>query len=711
MQRSNNESQTHPDVNCGCHPSEASSIGNDINAHVRSLSDLQAPHGTQTCDTEGMHVHDLPDFLKPTEFCFSLFPGRSDPKRLDWTPNTPDLYDDCGTPDSLPPEYLSAAQLTNATHRPPSYTKEPKTHCPPEDPNDIIRRLSTKTDNCLGEQCNEPTYQSKSPGPLADHHIPNPPGEWSIPGKGLRFTPTVTPSPVTPTVVGMAPNNILAECFDYLYTAWFTVVAALDSPRRIRRQWWYYRNDTTDTPAYWLGRYGPAKLQKLANALTMACARMTGGIYYNQQQPDLNYIVDMSMGNCSPGISDCAIVGDELRVCSNFGLQAENDQKIWLMAALLVNDVTTNRGTLTVAHKHYGDDDTGAELIKNAYNISHWVKHRFDEHGWKTRSPGIPWDIRPDKSYLPVFKARLPRVYHVWPKKDSDHTQLRRAWDHSWCYAESALRFLYKLTYMTDKQIEHMWNFGTDADPTSTPRFFLGERQREVIEDPNRNIAPVSFTPGAVVPSMRNFFGTWSKKRFLAVYRVVLCLCLRYENNYDRGSTHLTQKFRLYPGNGKSYGALAFPTGEVDLHKKWFDLDDEYRARTINHELMHYLIRWDGGGRPRDWKSPSLCTVEGDKCYALEECLALAAANDGRCLSNNNNYVFWFLHRWLRWGGDWPPEYDAGPGETWHNDPIEDTLWENHTYDSVIEIGWERLDSVEHKFELEGYMPRYESDD
>jgi hypothetical protein len=413
-------------------------------------------------------------------------------------------------------------------------------------------------------------------------------------------------------------------------------------------------------------------------------------------------------------MSDCEVVGSELRVCNGWNNNyTEQQREICLMAALLVNGVTTNRGALVVGHGDYTDDDENAELVKNAYNIANWVKRRFAKYDWETRDPNIFWDARPDKSYLPLFEARLPRVYHVWPKSAIDHTQLRRAWDHSWCYAEAAFRFLYKLTYMTELQIICMWNFGTGLDPASSVRFFSEERQRELIVDPNREVPPVAFSSSSV-PSMRNFFGVYSKRRFLTVYRVVLCLCLRYENNYDRGNTHLQQKFRLYPGTGKGYGALSFPTGEVDLHKKWFDSDeDEYRAYTINHELMHYLIRWDGGGRPRDWKSPSLCsTTEGSKCYSIEECLALAAADDDRAHANNNNYAFWFLTRWQRWGGDWPPENAAGPNNDewqpdgiWHNDPIEDMDWGNHTYGSVAEIGWERLDVMEDRFGLPGFMP------
>jgi hypothetical protein len=79
--------------------------------------------------------------------------------------------------------------------------------------------------------------------------------------------------------------------------------------------------------------------------------------------------------------------------------------------------------------------------------------------------------------------------------------------------------------------------------------------------------------------------------------------------------------------------------------------------------------------------------------------------NDARCRSNNNNYALWFLYRWSRWGGDWPPENAAGPGETWHNDPIADMDWEDHTHSSVVEIGWERLDEMETRWNEEGYMP------
>lgn len=699
-------SSTPSTEDCGCRLTSRSHVISDISDFL----DIRQ-HRTNTQDlassaTIDMHVEELARFSNTQDFCIDLLPSRRTSDKpsdsLDWTPSI--IGDECGTPDELPNEYLAAVQLSDATHRPPSYNPDKRRTAlhPPDDPNDIIRRLN---DNCPSVHGSESTILSKTPGPLADH-IPNSPEQDWQTNVGLRYVLNIAPPQVAPTVTGMAPADLIDDCFDYLYTAWVTVVAALASSRRVRRQWWYYRDNGADTPGWWVGRYGPAKLQKLADALTIACARMTGGIYYNEHLPDLSYVIDMSTGACVTGTNDCEVAGSELRVCANFSHYSAENQRIGLMAALLANDVTRNRGTLAVATGHYSDDDLGDDLIRNAYNIAHWVMHRFNTHGWQTREPSISWDIRPDKSHLPLFEARIPRVYHVWPAKDINHTQLRRAWDESWCYAEAAFRFLYKLTYMTEQQIEDMWNFGTDANPDRTPRFFVGERQREAIEDPNRNIPPVLRSTDEVVPSMRNFFGIYSRERFLLVYRVVLCLCLRYENNYTRGSTHLTQKFRLYPGNGKSYGAVAFPTGEVDLHKKWFDGNDEYRARTINHELMHYLIKWQDGGRPRDWKSPSLCgTSGGNKCYAIEECLALAAVNDSRCRSNNNNYSYWLLYRWRRWGSDWPPSYDIGPDETWHNDPISDSNWDNHTYGSVVEIGWERLDVMEHRFGLEGYMP------
>jgi hypothetical protein len=61
--------------------------------------------------------------------------------------------------------------------------------------------------------------------------------------------------------------------------------------------------------------------------------------------------------------------------------------------------------------------------------------------------------------------------------------------------------------------------------------------------------------------------------------------------------------------------------------------------------------------------------------------------------------------RWRRWGGDWPPENERSAGETWHNDPIPDSQWENHTYNRVVDIGWQRLDALEEAMNEEGFMP------
>jgi len=100
--------------------------------------------------------------------------------------------------------------------------------------------------------------------------------------------------------------------------------------------------------------------------------------------------------------------------------------------------------------------------------------------------------------------------------------------------------------------------------------------------------------------------------------------------------------------------------------------------------MMHYLIRRDNGGKPRDkWETE--CNTDGgnNKCYGRDSSVALAFSDRHEAVMNIDNYRYWMRDRFRRWGKDWPPHTDinAGdpasldPAQKWTNDPIGEDDW------------------------------------
>lgn len=556
------------------------------------------------------------------------------------------------------------------------------------------------------------------------------------PHEGLVVSKTIpNQAPALTIKVDAEPRAMAAlrAVYQYIYTAWFTVREGWKSKRRIRQQWWYYKYQGDAiwrryAPFYWLGDYAARpeddeKFRVLSQALSLAGARMTSSEYNGQTLAPLTVV--RSGGLYGRGQNDASVSFTQLRLCKNWWMLAEHEREMSLMAALL-----TGFGT---GVRNRDEDDplvhgTGkiqsrvrdAKLIFNAYNIAEWAKARFLKFGM-TPAPEPVWDLRPDNSWKPIFPARLggghgDRPYTVWPKRQINHTQLKRAWDESWCQIESAMRFLFKLSYMSASQIEDMWNFGSGLRPGSTVRFNRGDARLHdlaycMFERAERSVPVEAWKGGASTepPSMRAWFGRFTPRRFLLVYRVMLCRTLRGEGRYKRfGYDDLWEHFRVYAKRrhaGYSTLGLAHLDGSVDLWAPFFDTSDENRRNTITHELFHYLVKLGDGGRPRDHKSSTHCSGKLNICYDLAECRNLAEADSPMARANINNYMYWLHERWRRWGSDWPPASDAADNESWHCDPIDDLDWSDHNYESVGDIGWSRLEALEGLFGEQGYVP------
>lgn len=585
------------------------------------------------------------------------------------------------------------------------------------------------------------------------------------PCEGLVATLDIPPAPVSPITIIYtyvpAAASVISSVWTYLYSAWFTVQTAWKSKRRIRHQWWYYRHQANhgwlhSTPWYWMGDYASApevdqKLLVLSRALTLACARMSGGVYM-----DTNYgLVNMVQTNepYAKGVNDVTFylptmgIGEssasQIRVCAGWSNLPLHDQQISFMAALLSGEGTgvTNREIeqhlIAGSGIELGSQDDAA-LIYNAYNIAEWVKARYLEYHMHTGpTPSLAnrwgkyWDLRPDNSWKAIFPARLgggdaDRPYSVWPENLAHHTQLKRAWDHAWCMIESGMRFLFKLSYMPEDQIEDMWNFGTGLKMTERSQFFEGDsrvRTRYYMVPENhymvnpRSIPNEFYTGGYRAenwprhpPSLRTWFGDYSRHRMLWVYYVMLARTLRGEGRWRRGGwDDLWEHFRIYAKEGdNSFETMAVShlDGSTDLWNPFFHTSDLNRCYIIIHELFHYMITVAAqpGGCPRDRKSRTHCGDSRlDICYTQQACRNLASVNSQFALENINNYTFWLIYRWCRWGSDWPPECDGLVGETWHCDPIPDNEWNSHRYESVGDIGWDRLDVLEAMFGEEDF--------
>jgi hypothetical protein len=194
----------------------------------------------------------------------------------------------------------------------------------------------------------------------------------------------------------------------------------------------------------------------------------------------------------------------------------------------------------------------------------------------------------------------------------------------------------------------------------------------------------------------------------------MLARTLRAEGRWERGGwDDLWEHFRVYAKGGEDADfntlAVSHLDGATDLWNPFFHTDDLGRCYAIIHELFHYMITVAAqpGGCPRDRKSKTHCNDSGlDICYTPQACRNLAAANSQFALENINNYTYWLIYRWKRWGSDWPPRCDQVVGETWHCDPIDDATWANHQqYESVGDICWSRLDVLEAMFGEDGYKP------
>jgi hypothetical protein len=657
----------------------------------------------------------------------------------------------CGTPDSPPLQEILAAPVRRV----------PRNPFLPETTADKISQVLAGTRKGSVPGGSVPGgYSTVPPRPRSHMACLKP--------RGLTENSAIPLPGASPTITMgldliLAAGSVIPAVLRYLYSARNTVMKAVESTRRVAQQWWYYKYTPGGVgwekyaPFYWLGHYAEEpeddnKLYILRNALHLAYARMTSGYFAGVKLAPIH--MERTDDVCLMRENDARYTPGHLYVCNNWGSYSTHRREVSLLAALLCSPDSGIRN-------RDGDDPlapgTGnpnlsssqdAKLILNAFNIAEWIIARHQKFGQVTTS-GVNWDFRPDNSWKPIFPAVLSgkggrdRPYTTWPKSQQNHTQLKRAWDESWCLIESGMRFLYKLSFLDPGQIEDMWNFGTEKirNPTEEnpdpfnpePSFNRGDaelrrRGYSMFRKSNRSVPRLAWT-GVTnhSPSMRTWFGVFTPQHFMLVYYFMFCRTMRGEGYFKRyGVDLLRTHFRVFAKNNHpefNTSAVAHLDGSTDLWAPFFDYcegsddafecenlgfepnsEDAHRRRTITHELMHYMCDLADGGRPRDFKSSTHCDGRLNFCKLTNECLNLARADSDMARGNINNYCFWLHYRWERWGSDWPPACDEGASEKWHCDPIADPYWHDHDYNTIRESWW-RFEALEEKFNQEFDWP------
>jgi hypothetical protein len=492
--------------------------------------------------------------------------------------------------------------------------------------------------------------------------------------------------------VGPLPKQWFIDAFHELETAHESLVRALACSKRAYGQWW------TMGPRRYTGRKDyttegsdtkHSKAQMMLDALSRALNRLS---------TTKSVIANAYGGTLELGVNDCAWVDNGLKVHTNLGTLPDRDARRAVIAALVCGGSNVrNRfstGLLYFWDYHNKDKrriwESGSielQLIQNAYNIADWVIERYKQAPCST-SENRDWDRRPDSSRRPQLSLKHP--YKVgWTTTDWEKSILREAWDNGWPWVESAWRFLYRISRFyfiydkakADQMARDMWNFGgryaVDAHDVPLPN--AAKRDSRSVKDPWG--IEDEHTGTDYEPSLHRYFGTFSPHHVAKVTYVIYYLALRFQGDLNSGSM---DKTNFYIHNvGKR--ANATPTGGIYFRKNFRNGDLERRTRELVHEMMHYLVRREQGGKPRD-KWENVCDSGDDdnnKCYGEDAAVELAFHDRSEAVMNVDNYRYWMRARFRRWGLDWPPHTDINvgdpstfdPPQKWHNDPIADDFW------------------------------------
>jgi hypothetical protein len=485
--------------------------------------------------------------------------------------------------------------------------------------------------------------------------------------------PTIAHAPnITHTLMGPhSMDPIFNWVYESLHAAfWVIVFVRNQDSRRVRMQWWCGAAPAAgDT----LGPYSDERLEALMWMFGVALARLHGGGFMTYVYDDLTIV--QTMTSCQPYTFDCRVDVDasQFRFCADFwsGMTpADEERRQDAIVAALITEPALNARAIST---NVGDPrPTG---IADAYEVAAWVRRRYvnELHIADPVISGRPgyWDTRPMLTYTPQWD--LVRSYTTFPQGQQNHTQLREAWDISWRWVETAMRFLLRLSILAKEpggsvKVRDMWRYGLGAVLSNSGHNCTTRASCTGDEYCEEGYFTTASDYDSKV-SMEDYFGPFTRHRLVEVARTVWVLGLRYHGNHP----FLHTKFEVNPAMKNIAPAWSEPLtgGDIVLAELFFkDANRQLRHETIPHEMLHFLLEEYGSGKPHDWWECG----GGDlwKCYNFEGAMELVAKDPDKAISNVDNYIEWMRNRYRRWGSAaWPPRADA-PLDPWWEDPISD---------------------------------------
>jgi hypothetical protein len=593
--------------------------------------------------------------------------------------------------------------------------------------------------------CPSPPGGTQSPddGPGGLAPSPKPYRGPQIPGDDLPPPPPVPPPhyweaiPVIPDCPGglamfprqwlkvtlpphlAAHQSTIIRVLDVVTSAWATCEFILDHDWDNQREFLWQAGPVPLDAAFggsWL-----LALVRARNAYGRAIARLVAG-YWGEEKylpfmivdkptppnifVDHCNILDINTGNhgwftakWAPGLGGLSL----LWPC-RFETMSLRDQMRTLIAALVLGDGVTNvpagpdgdfaPGSLCVGVYPYGTCFEWEILwVYNAFRHADRAIDHFDAVGmcaFEEDFEVVPPDRRKPKACLPVGGSPKLQFTHCgeWGKD-----VVSAAFERAFAWLDPAYRFIQGLNMLDDTQPlpwSEEWTKQTGMVLTARKAMWMWgfrEENRDSNASPMAWFGPLRATGG---------FGS-AESMFQHVRYMITRL---FERRFQYGTTrwnpvifYCQYDTDCFQADSDIAGWSSPDVGWIVLCKQFFDYDEDERAETILHEMMHYLKEDDADvNKPSDYPDDD-CPKAKDgrrKCYDRDNSIHLAETNQYGALHNIDNYVSWIVERWNDWGNCWPPQYDfkafglprqrnvlrgfgTGPGEDsfWRPDPQE----------------------------------------